>query len=313
MEWITQGLVAAAPLWPVAIAGAFIFRLVHFPDLGIEGSFVVGAGIATQCCIAGLPLPISLAISFCAGSLMGAITAGLFVWGRVNAILCGIVTGSAGYTIAWVVLGQQAFQGVPDGYSLPPWSIVLSTLAALIAVLSLLSSSFGLRLRFSAERPELVNQFGLRAPLWVGAQVIAGNAMVGVGGACVALNGGTATLNLGDGVLFKVLTFIVVGEAVMIAVFRALQHQSYGVPRLSKFAWARLLDGFGSGVVVLACSMGLLLFHVLEQIVWDLFGANQWSRALMGLLIGLGAVVGALWGRSSKGLPAWHFHGYSKW
>ena len=83
--------------------GVFItFRILNITDLTIEASYALGALLCAKICIALNPF-IALLVAFLGGMVSGLITALLHTKLKINAILSGILTLTAFYSINLIV------------------------------------------------------------------------------------------------------------------------------------------------------------------------------------------------------------------
>jgi len=77
---------------PFVLAAAVLFRLAHFPDIGIEGTFALGACSIAFASRLGLPVWIGFSTSIICGILGGILTGTLFIKFKLNSLICGIIT-----------------------------------------------------------------------------------------------------------------------------------------------------------------------------------------------------------------------------
>jgi ABC-type branched-subunit amino acid transport system permease subunit len=89
-QWL--GAIAAGLCYVGAVLGVFItFRILAFPDLTIEGSFPLGAGVAAIFLSNNWSQWLSLPIAFGLGSLAGMATAWLATRLKINGLLASII------------------------------------------------------------------------------------------------------------------------------------------------------------------------------------------------------------------------------
>jgi len=99
----SQGL-----LWSILAIGVFIaFRILNFADLTSEGSFALGGCVAATLIVGfGWNPFISIIVAVCAGVIAGAITGLLHTKLQTPAILSGILTMIALYSINLGIMGK---------------------------------------------------------------------------------------------------------------------------------------------------------------------------------------------------------------
>lgn len=220
---LVLGLIMAFCVLGLAIA----YRLFNFPDLTIEGSFLLGAvGVAIGQ-KHGLPLWFSFAGAMFLGALAGALTAYLHSKFKVNKFLAGIIVGAICYTAGLRLMGASniGLLGVSnflddlDAFasvgSLAVWKIL--TLAGMVALVCwalhlTLKSRFGLRLRVAGCNTVYAKTLSIGV---VASMVIAlalTNALAAFSGAMLAIHQGFADIGLGQGTLIFALASMSVGE-----------------------------------------------------------------------------------------------------
>src|SRR3990167_6714255 len=67
----------------VAVAVYLSFRVLDFPDMTVDGSFPMGAGIAAILITTGYDPWLATLFAICGGALAGLVTASLNVYGRI--------------------------------------------------------------------------------------------------------------------------------------------------------------------------------------------------------------------------------------
>ena len=101
------GAVSQGLIWGIMAIGVYItFRILDVSDLTVDGTMATGGAAFIMLTMAGVPLPLALLGSFLAGVLAGLVT-GLFhtVCG-IPAILAGILTQLALYSVNLRIMGQ---------------------------------------------------------------------------------------------------------------------------------------------------------------------------------------------------------------
>ena len=101
---VEQGIIFAI----MALGVYLSFRVLDFPDLTVDGSFVTGAGVAATMIILGYNPLIATAVAIVAGFLAGCITGLLHTKGKINALLAGILMMIALYSINLRIMGMTS-------------------------------------------------------------------------------------------------------------------------------------------------------------------------------------------------------------
>ena len=92
--------VAQGIIWGLMALGVFItFRLLDIPDMTVDGSFATGGAVTVMLLLAGMPAWAALLIAIVVGVLTGLCTGLLHTKLGIPAILAGILTQFALYSI----------------------------------------------------------------------------------------------------------------------------------------------------------------------------------------------------------------------
>ena len=220
----------------VAVIGiALAFRVLKYPDLTADGSFLIGAAVFGAMVTAGTGWFAAAFAAFAAGAISGLVTAILHTKIKVNRLLSGILTAMMCYSVSfWILRGRSninlaehttMFTAVETldsssaliGSGLHPATLALSAIIAGIVALAiclLLSSEFGVVLRATGENEALVQELGRRPQVYLNAGLALANGLVGLGGCLITARQGFADVNMGFGVIITLVAALVIGEEV---------------------------------------------------------------------------------------------------
>ena len=99
---VAQGL-----MWSILAIGVFLsFRVLDVPDMTCEGSFPLGGAIAASMIAAGASPWLAIAAGAFGGLLAGIVTGILYTKLKIPAILAGILTMIALYSVNLHVMGK---------------------------------------------------------------------------------------------------------------------------------------------------------------------------------------------------------------
>src|SRR5690625_6411984 len=100
------GAVESGAIYAIMALGVYLsFRVLDFPDLTVDGSFVTGAAVAAVSIMSGVPPIIATLLGALSGFLAGCITGVLHTKGKINALLSGILMMIALYSINLRIMG----------------------------------------------------------------------------------------------------------------------------------------------------------------------------------------------------------------
>jgi putative ABC transport system permease protein len=222
---IEQGLV-----YGIMALGVYItFRVLHFPDLTVDGSLPLGAAVCSVHIISGWPPFLALLPAMGAGFLAGMITGFLTTKLRILHLLASILTMTALYSINIRVMGDRpnlALIGRPTVFdslawlNLPPYlTSNLVFLAGAVLIISgliwLIRTQFGQALLATGDNPRMITSLGVNTHFTIIIGVGLSNALVALCGALVAQNQGAADVSMGVGTIVAGLASIVVGETLL--------------------------------------------------------------------------------------------------
>lgn len=231
----SQGL-----FWAILAIGVYIaFRILDFADMTSEGSFALGGSVSATMIVAlGWNPFVSLIVAIIAGMLSGVITGLLHTKLKIPAILSGILSMIALYSINLRVMGQANTpllgQGtvISDIKGLLPAAKELgmkdSTLQTLVSIgigilFSLLVIVFlywffgtevGCAIRATGNNEAMVRAQGANTDLMKIMGLALGNGLIALSGGLVAQSQGYADVSMGVGAIVTGLASIVIGEVV---------------------------------------------------------------------------------------------------
>lgn len=105
------GNIAQGIIWGLMGLGVFItYKLLHFADLSVDGSFATGGAVTAIMLINGCPIWVAMLVAVAAGLLAGLVTGLLHTLLGIPDILSGILTQIALYSINLNIMGNQTFQ-----------------------------------------------------------------------------------------------------------------------------------------------------------------------------------------------------------
>jgi ABC-type uncharacterized transport system, permease component len=98
---VEQGIIYAI----MALGVYLTFRVLDFPDLTVDGSFVTGAATAAMMIVLGYNPILATLTALVAGFIAGCMTGLLHTKGKINPLLSGILMMIALYSINLRIMG----------------------------------------------------------------------------------------------------------------------------------------------------------------------------------------------------------------
>ena len=225
------GGVAQGIIWGIMALGVYItFRLLDVADLTVDGSFTTGGAVTAMLILAGWPAWAALLVAVLAGLLAGLVTGLLHTKLGIPAILAGILTQFALYSINLRIMGMSANKPVnPDRYRLlltlrhipSAILVVLILAAALIAILYwYFGTEQGSALRATGSNPAMSRAQGININSMKVLGLSLSNGVVALSGGLMAQYQGFADINMGRGAIVIGLAAVIIGEVLCDAIFR---------------------------------------------------------------------------------------------
>jgi putative tryptophan/tyrosine transport system permease protein len=229
--------VAQGIIWGLMALGVFItFRLLDIPDMTVDGSFATGGAVTVMLLLAGMPAWAALLIAIAVGVLTGLCTGFLHTKLGIPAILAGILTQFALYSINLRIMtkaNQTAsvqkfgmFWENGDGFLLSslhiPQAIVVGlVIAAVIVALAYwyFGTEQGRALRATGNNPAMSRAQGIHINTMKVIGLGISNGIVALAGGLMTQFQGTADVSMGRGAIVIGLAAIVIGEILCDAIF----------------------------------------------------------------------------------------------
>ena len=217
---IAQGLI-----WGIMALGIYItFRLLDIADLTVDGSFTTGGAVTVMLILAGWPAWAALLIAMIAGLLAGFVTGLLHTKLGIPAILAGILTQLALFSVNLHIMGMAANKAVSvDKYRLVlslryvPSAILTGALIAL-ALVAILYWYFGTEqgsaIRATGNNPAMSRALGVNIDNMKLLGLSLSNGMVALSGGLMAQFQGFADVNMGRGAIVIGLAAVIIGEVI---------------------------------------------------------------------------------------------------
>ena len=225
------GAAAQGIIWGLMAIGVYItFRVLDVADLTVDGSMGTGGAVLVMCATSGMNIYVSMIIAFLAGCIAGLAT-GIFhtVFG-IPAILSGILTQLALYSINLRILGNKANQSINVmNYDLivSLRNITQSIIVGLVIVfifIAILYWFFGTELghsiRATGNNQAMARANGINTNVNKIIGLVLSNGIVALSGALLAQYQGFADVNMCRGAIVIGLAAVIIGEVIFGKLFK---------------------------------------------------------------------------------------------
>ena len=219
---VEQGLA-----YGIAALGVFLtYRVLKFPDLTVDGSFVTGAAIASVLLVQyGVDPFTVLLVAFVAGGIAGLITGMLNTRLGITNLLAGVLTMIMLYSINLRIMGRPNLSllrvstatRVVDAAWSPLGSFsVLAFIGILTVAIKLLLDAFlrteiGFALRATGDSERMITAQGVNTKTMKILGLALSNGLVALSGALVAQYSGFADVGMGLGTIVTGLAAVIIG------------------------------------------------------------------------------------------------------
>ena len=225
------GGVAQGLIWGIMALGLYItFRLLDVADLTVDGSFTTGGAVSVMLILAGWPAWASLMVAFAAGLLAGLCTGLLHTRLGIPAILAGILTQLALFSVNLHIMGMAANKAVSvDKYHLVlslrhiPSAILVGSLIAIVIVAVMywyFGTEQGSAIRATGNNQAMSRALGINIDNMKVLGLSLSNGIVAFAGGLMAQFQGFADVNMGRGAIVIGLAAVIIGEVISRALFR---------------------------------------------------------------------------------------------
>lgn len=232
--------VAQGIIWGLMALGVFItFRLLDIADLTVDGSFATGGAVTVMLLLAGWPAWAALIAAIVVGILTGLCTGLLHTRLGIPAILAGILTQFALYSINLRIMTKanqtasvQKFgmfwepetNGggfLVSSLHIPQAILVGLVIAAIVVGLSYwyFGTEQGSALRATGSNPAMSSAQGIRIDTMKVIGLALSNGIVALSGGLMTQLQGTADVSMGRGAIVIGLAAVVIGEILCDTIF----------------------------------------------------------------------------------------------
>lgn len=221
MPTLAQGL-----LWALMALGVYLtFRVLDIADLTVEGSFPLGAAVAAALLVEGYSPLTAIAMAAVAGAMAGVVTGVLHTKLKIPALLSGILTMIALYSVNLRVMGKAnlSLLQVDTIFSLiRDWGLnnvqavltvgFISTILFGLLMYWFFGTEIGSAIRATGFNQQMIRAQGIDTNVTIILGLLLSNALVAVSGALIGQSNGFADVGMGTGTIVIGLASVIIGE-----------------------------------------------------------------------------------------------------
>ena len=256
------GACAQGLIWGIMAIGVYLtYRILDVADLTVDGSFGTGGAVCVMCLLSGMNVWAALL----AGLATGLVTGLLHTFMGIPAILAGILTQLALYSINLKIMGKANQSINVDKYGLlislrwvkefalhnPIIMVILATVVVIGVLYWFFGTELGCGIRATGSNPAMSRAQGINTNFNIVLGLAVSNALVALSGALLSQYQGFADVGMGRGAIVIGLAAVIIGEAV----------------------FGRIFHNFA--LKLASVSIGAIIYYIVIQLVLTLgFDAN---------------------------------------
>ena len=251
----------AGCIWGIMAIGVYItFRTLDIADLTVDGTMCTGGAVCIMMMMNGHNVWVAMLAAFIAGMLAGLATGFFHTFMGIPAILSGILTQLALWSVNLKIMGKSNQALNVDKYNLlvslryikgvPIFKNTIVIVAIMIVVLIAIlywffGTELGCSIRATGCNSNMARAQGINTNFNKVLGLMISNGLVALSSALLAQYQGFADINMGRGAIVIGLAAVIIGEAIFGRIFR-------------NFALTLLSVGFGA----------VIYYLVLQVVIW---------------------------------------------
>lgn len=240
------GSIESGVIYAIMALGVYLsFRILDFPDLTVDGSFVTGAAVTAILIVKGVNPFVATIVALLAGFLAGCITGLLHTKGKINPLLSGILMMIALYSINLRIMGRSNVPLIQEATSMTiltdfwkniglddlfnqitlvlgldtpnTWAILFFMLIITILIKLFtdwfLKTEVGLAVRATGDNKRMIRSFSANTDSLIILGLGLSNGLVAFSGALIAQYNAFSDVGMGIGMIIIGLASVIIGEA----------------------------------------------------------------------------------------------------
>lgn len=226
MDFYTTAIIQSFAFAGMCLGIFLTLKIFNIPDITTDGSFTLGGAVTAVMLVNGYHPLIVLPVVLLSGAMAGMVTGFVHTRLKVNALLAGILTMTALYSVNLAVMGRSniplintenifaLFTHQPDANT---EGVVIS--ASCLVVFSfmgwLLHTDFGIAMRATGNNEVMARAVGINTSRMKVIGLAVANALTALSGYLMVQYQGFSDINMGIGIVISGLASVMIGESVL--------------------------------------------------------------------------------------------------
>lgn len=277
------GACAQGLIWGIMAIGVYItYKILDVADLTVDGTMCTGGAVCVMMMLNGYSIWLSLLCAFIAGMLAGLVTGIFHTFMGIPAILSGILTQLALYSINLRILGSANQAISVRKYNLlislmyipqAIWISAIFVVALIVILYWFFGTELGCSLRATGCNQHMARAQGINTNFNKVLGLMLSNGIVALASALYSQYQGFADINMGRGAIVIGLAAVIIGDVVFGKLFRNF------------------------GLKLLGVALGAVMYYLVIQVVLWLGLNTDDLKLLTALVVGVFLSVPYIKGR----------------
>ena len=230
------GAVAQGLIWGLMAIGVYItYKGLDLADLTVDGTMATGGAVCIILMTNGVNVWVAMLCAFLAGMLAGLVTGVLHTFMGIPAILAGILTQLALYSINLRIMDGKANTAInPNNFDLlvslrnvrsltlenPIFVAIIFTIVVIAVLYWFFGTALGCSIRATGANPNMSRAQGINVNFNKVLGLMISNGLVALASALYCQYQGFADVNAGRGAIVIGLAAVIIGEVLFSRIFR---------------------------------------------------------------------------------------------
>lgn len=224
------GAIGLGLIWGIMAIGVYItFRVLDFADLTVDGTLATGGAVLVVAMMNGVNVYLALLLAFVAGCIAGFVTGVLNTLLGIPAILAGILTQLALYSVNLRILGKSnqalsvyKYHVIASMTNITKAIIIVAIfVVAIIAILYwFFDTELGHSIRATGCNQNMSRANGINIKFTKIVALVLSNGLVALSGGLLAQYQGFADVNMGRGAIVIGLAAVIIVEVIFGKIFK---------------------------------------------------------------------------------------------